>query len=78
VIIDASAMGDSSNFILEQSLLDILLVGWHFTWMNSWELLTWSRIHRFLLSSEWKQHFPDVSQRRLPSILSDHFPLMMD
>jgi hypothetical protein len=31
-----------------------------------------------LLSPEWEEHYPDVSQSRLPRLLSDHFPLMLD
>jgi hypothetical protein len=27
---------------------------------------------------EWEEYFLDVSQRRLPRLLSDHFPLMLD
>jgi hypothetical protein len=38
----------------------------------------WSRIDRFLLSLKWEEHFPDVSQKPLPRILSDHFPLSLD
>jgi hypothetical protein len=38
----------------------------------------WSKIDRFLLSPEWEEHYPDVSQSRLPRLLSDHFPLMLD
>jgi hypothetical protein len=38
----------------------------------------WSRIDRFLLCLEWEEYFSVVSQRRLPRLLSDHFPLILD
>jgi hypothetical protein len=37
-----------------------------------------SRINRFILSPDWEQQFPDVFQRRLPRLLSNHFPLLLD
>jgi hypothetical protein len=40
--------------------------------------LTWSKIDRFLLSTECEEYFPKVSQRRLPCILLDHYPLLLD
>jgi hypothetical protein len=33
------------------------------------------KIDRFLLATEWEEN---VTQRRLPRLLSDHFPLMLD
>lgn len=29
-------------------------------------------------SLNWEEQFPDIVQRRLPRLLSDHFPLMLD
>jgi hypothetical protein len=54
------------------------LVGGRFTWSNGCEVEAWLKIDRFLLSTEWEEHFPDVSQKRLPRLVSDHFPLMLD
>jgi len=70
----SQAMVEFSKFIFEQGLNDILLVGGRSTWSNC---LTWSRIDRFLLYTEWEEYFPDVSQRRLPRILSNHYPLLL-
>lgn len=50
----------------------------YFTWSNNRESLSWSRINRFILSLDWEALFPDFSQRRLPRILSNHFPLLLD
>jgi hypothetical protein len=68
------AMEDFSEFIHGQSLVDIPLPGGQFTWSNN---QVWSKIDRFLLSPEWEEYYPDVSQSRLPRLLSDHFPLML-
>jgi hypothetical protein len=71
----SAAMEEFSEFIHGQSLVDIPLQGGQFTWSNN---QVWSKIDRFLLSPEWEEHFPYVSQSRLPRLLSDHFPLMLD
>jgi hypothetical protein len=49
-----------------------------FTWLNNQDIKAWSRIDRFLLSPEWEEYFPEVFQRCLPRLLSNHFPLMLD
>jgi hypothetical protein len=71
----SAAMEDFSEFIYGQSLVDIPLHGGQFTWSNN---RVWSKIDRFLLSPEWEEHYPDVSQRRLPRLLSDHSLLLLD
>jgi hypothetical protein len=45
-----TAMLDFSEFIFDQGLMDIPLVGGNFTWSNNRDLQSWSRIDRFLLS----------------------------
>jgi hypothetical protein len=69
------AMEDFSEFIHEPSLVDIPLYRGQFTWSNN---QVWSKIDRFLLSSKWEEHYPDVSQRRLPRLLLEHFPLLLN
>jgi hypothetical protein len=69
------AMSDFSDFLQEQGLLDLPLAGGLFTWSLTPK---WSRIDRFLISSDWEARFPGVSQKRLPRICSDHFPLLLD
>jgi hypothetical protein len=56
--------------------MDIPLVGGKFTWSNNNKC--WSRIDRFLFSSDWEKQFPHVVQMRLPRVLSDHYPLLLD
>jgi hypothetical protein len=50
-----------SEFIFDQGLVDIPLVGGNLTWSKDRDLQSWSRIDRFLFSSEWKERFFDVS-----------------
>jgi endonuclease/exonuclease/phosphatase family metal-dependent hydrolase len=71
----SQAMVEFSEFIFEQGLIDIPLVGGRSSWSNC---RTWYIIDRFLLSTEWEEYFPEVSQRLLPCILSDHYPLLLD
>jgi hypothetical protein len=58
--------------------MDILLLGRQFTWSNNRENESWSRIDRFLLPPDWKKQFPYVVQRRLPILMLDHFPLLLN
>lgn len=57
-----SAMLDFSNFISDQDLLDIPLAGGSFTWLNSREHPSWSRIDRFLVFYDWESH-PNLIQK---------------
>jgi endonuclease/exonuclease/phosphatase family metal-dependent hydrolase len=57
------------------NLVDLPLEDGQFTWSNNQEDHIWSRIDRFLVSPEWEERFPEVSQKRLTRLLSDHFPL---
>jgi hypothetical protein len=53
-------------------------VGGKFTWSNNRDDHCWSRIDKFLFTPDWEELFPYVVQRRLPRLLSDHFPLLLD
>lgn len=37
-----------------------------------------SRIHSFILSPYWENHCLNASQKWLPRVLLDHFPLLLD
>jgi hypothetical protein len=71
-------MRESSEFILDQGLIDLPLTGGSFTWSNNQDNSSMSRIDRFLVSPLWEEHFSDLIQRRLPRPCSDHFPLLLD
>ncbi|XP_041015022.1 uncharacterized protein LOC121257839 [Juglans microcarpa x Juglans regia] len=70
-----SAMVELFKCISDLNLVDLALVGGFATWANNH---SWSQLDRFLISPEWKSHFPDVWQKRLPSINSDHLPILLD
>ncbi|KAG2671254.1 hypothetical protein I3760_14G124900 [Carya illinoinensis] len=69
------AMTEFSDCIFDLNLVDLPLVGGPFTWSNN---QTYSRLDRFLISPDWECHYPEVSQKRLPRLCSDHFPILLD
>nr|XP_023928304.1 uncharacterized protein LOC112039655 [Quercus suber] len=68
-------MYDFSDFISHHGLMDNSLEGGLFTWSNSTSA---SRIDRFLLSPDLADYFSHFSQKRLPRVLSDHFPILLE
>ena len=74
----SSTMIDFSDFISEQGLVDLPLEEGTFTWSNSREVVSRSRLDKFLLSSDWEEHFLNIRQRRLQRLLSDHFPILVE
>ena len=67
-----------SEFIEDLKLIDLPLEGGSYTWSSGTDQSSMSRIERVLVSHEWKQHFPNVFQRILPRIFSDHFPILLE
>uniref|UniRef100_A0A2N9FSY0 Integrase catalytic domain-containing protein n=1 Tax=Fagus sylvatica TaxID=28930 RepID=A0A2N9FSY0_FAGSY len=57
---------------------DIPLEGGLFTWSNNRVNAAISRIDFFLYSDNWEDVFPTILQKRLPRILSDHFPIILE
>jgi hypothetical protein len=51
-------MVDFSDFIFEQGLMDIPLIGGGSRGLIVAEVEAWLKIDRFLLSTEWEEHFP--------------------
>ncbi|KAG6664926.1 hypothetical protein CIPAW_02G126800 [Carya illinoinensis] len=51
------------------------MVDGDFIWSNG---RAWSRLDRFLVSASWEVCFPDVRQKRLPRLCSDHCPIMLE
>ena len=74
----SSTMIDFSDFISEQGLVDLPLEEGTFTWSNSREVVSRSRLDKFLLSSDWEEHFLNIRQRRLQRLPSDHFTILVD
>jgi endonuclease/exonuclease/phosphatase family metal-dependent hydrolase len=74
----SAAMLGFSDFITEMGLLDIPLQGGRFTWSNNRAHMSSSKIDRFLILADWDGHFPKISKKRLPRVLSDHFPVLLD
>ncbi|KAF5461269.1 hypothetical protein F2P56_017384, partial [Juglans regia] len=68
-------MEEFSEFIFDLDLMDLPLVGGDYTWSNG---RVWSKLDRFLVSPAWEAHYPEVSQKRLARVSSDHFPIILD
>ena len=69
-----SGMQDFSDFIFSMGLVDLPLEGGSITWSNT---RSKSRIDRFLFTPSLEVHFSKINQRRLPRIVSDHFPTLL-
>ena len=53
-------------------------MGGSFTWSNNRTDVSMFRIDRFLYSTDWEDHFLAIHQKRLPRLLSDHYPIMLE
>lgn len=69
-------MRDLNNFIDRCEVTDLNLLGRKFTWSNGQYGGRWSRIDRFMVHLEWLEHFK-VKLWGLPTIISDHYPLLL-
>ncbi|KAG6649202.1 hypothetical protein CIPAW_07G196000 [Carya illinoinensis] len=69
------AMEEFSEFVFDLDLMDLPLLGGEFTWSNVQGL---SRLDRFLVSTSWEAYLHELSQKRLPRVCSDHFPIVLD
>ena len=64
-------------FIEANYLVDLPLEGALFTWFRDSGTDCMSRIDRTLASVDWVDNFGNVSQRLLPHVVSDHYPLLV-
>lgn len=69
------SMARFSNFIVDNELIDLPLVGRKFTWTNNQAMAAMSRIDRFLFSKEWEVHFSGVSRVATPRFILDRCPI---
>ena len=70
----SSSMRDFSDFIFSMGLLDLPMEGGNLTWSNA---CSRSRLDRFLCSPSFVNHFSRTVRKRLPRLLSDHFPILL-
>ncbi|XP_077251802.1 uncharacterized protein LOC143891029 [Tasmannia lanceolata] len=64
-----------SDFIAVNELVDLPLGGASFTWVRGQSR---SRLDRFLISGKWLEFVPEVFQKALPHMVSDHCPILLD
>ena len=67
-----------SEFNEELSLIDLPLERGSYTWSSGLDQRLMSRIDRVLVSHDWEDHYPDVTQRVLSRPISDHFPILVE
>lgn len=70
-------MGSFKATIDSLLLKEIRLNGRRFTWSNEQDNPTLTRIDRLLWTTEWELLFPSCFLQSLPSLMSDHTPLLL-
>lgn len=62
-------MNSFSEWINSHSLVDLQLTSTAFTWSNHKSFPIMFRLHRFLVSNDWMEMYPDVCISALPKLL---------
>jgi len=60
------------------NLRELELTGKKYTWANYVEVLTYKKLDRILVTTDWKQKFPLASVQALTREISDHTSLLLD
>jgi hypothetical protein len=63
-----------SNFALRE----LPLSGGLFTWSNNLENPTLEKLDQILINGAWENLFPLTGARKIPRVMSDHNPIIMD
>ena len=64
--------------IEELTLKDLPSPSGQFTWFSGLNSQAASRLDRFLINNEWKDHFSGVFQSTIPRIAFDHCPILLE
>ena len=67
-----------SEFVKDLNLIDLPLEGGSYTWSRGSDRPSMSRIDRVLVSHDWEEQNPDVTQRILTRLVSNHFPILVE
>ena len=70
-------MGKFKSALDTLRLRELRLTGKKFTWSNEQATLMMTRIDHFFCSDGWDTSFPSAILQPLPSVLSDHSPLLL-
>lgn len=71
------AMNEFRNFVEEAQLADLPVAGGKFTWTNKRAEAISSRLDRFLVAGAVLENFPNLIQKMLPRMVSDHNPVVL-
>ncbi|KAH0765178.1 hypothetical protein KY285_001049 [Solanum tuberosum] len=71
---------DFISIIEASGLVDIGYSGQHYTWCNqrAEEARVWKRLDRAMVNDKWLELMPQTTITHLPSVGSDHCPLLME
>ncbi|KAL5726418.1 hypothetical protein ACHQM5_009463 [Ranunculus cassubicifolius] len=71
-------MEEFSEFVENNELVDLPMIGRKYTWARGGRSLSMSRLDRFIVSSEWVKLFPHSIVASIPKPISDHCPILLD
>lgn len=71
------AISNFNDTISDLGLIDLTLQGAFYTWTREDDTIQASRIDRFLISPEWNDCFNAINQLALPSVVSNHRPILL-